>query len=1017
MTAMMARHASTFILVAALLAIAGAVAAIGLPVGLFPQVSFPRIVVDIKSGDRPADTTALLVTRPLEEAIRAVPGVDRVRSETSRGEAQVSIDFGWGRDMIAATLLVDAAVAKALPELPAGTRYDVRRMDPTVFPIISYALQGEGVSPVALKDLAQYRIAPLLAAIPGLAHVDVQGGETAEIQVEWDAHVLASKGLTQTDLVTAIAAANQIQAVGRLQDHNKLYLVVANHALKSVRDIASIPIVNAAGGRMSVGDVAKVGDGFAPQWTRVTEDGRPAVLFNVYEQPDGNAVQIAASVRQRLASLPLPSGVTLTNWYDQSELVTASAASVRDAIAIGLLLAAAVLLLFLRNLRLVLVTIIVVPAILAVTVLCLRLAGLGFNIMTLGGMAAAVGLVIDDVMVMIEHVARRSVEAQAKRADAAHGVVFRAAREFIVPLTGSSLATLIVFVPLAFLEGVTGAFSRALSITMGSALLVSWVMAAIVLPAIVTQWVKPHQWRHRPSWLDRALERIHGLTFRSIYRYPLGAVAVMIVVTALGILAYIHVPTGFMPEADEGGFVLDYYSAPGTSLLETDRQIARVEQILRMNRNVATFSRRLGTGLGGDLGQSYHGDFFVKLKPDHALSTADVMNDVRENVLHAVPGIQVEVAQLMEDLIGDLTAVPQPVEVKLYGDDERALIPLADKVADALRHIPGLVDVKNGAQVAGDALDIQFHDDAIAAEGTTVDAVSQAVAAALSGTVATALPGSTKALGVRVVMSGARAWRIEDLKALSIRAADGHIFPLSRVADLHTVAGQPQITREDLQNMVPVTARIDQGGIGAAVALVRAQLDRPGMLPAGTRYELGGLYQQQQVAFAGLQKVFGAALAAEFVLLMFLYRRAWIAFVVMATSVLSTSAVFLGLWLAGVDLNVTAMMGLTMVLGIGTEMAIFLVSEYQAIGMRTGWRSAIHRAVRNRLRPITMTTLAAILTLLPLVLAIGQGSDLQQPLAIAIVAGLLLQYPMVLIVLPVLIGHIGKRMSLSPSRS
>lgn len=1014
MTGMLARHSHTFILVAVLLAIAGAVAAFGLPVGLFPQVSFPRIVVDIHAGDRPADATALLVTRPLEDAIRAVPGVDSVRSETSRGEAQVSIDFGWGRDMVAATLLVDAAVAKVLPGLPPGTGYDVRRMDPTVFPIISYALRSDALSPVALRDFAQYRIAPLLAAIPGLAHVDVQGGETAEIQVEADAHVLASRGLTQADLVSAIAAANQIQAVGRLQDHNKLYLVVANHPLKDARDIASVPLVNAGGGRMSVGDVAKVSNGFAPQWIRVTEDGRPAVLFDVYEQPDGNAVQIAAAVRQRLASLPLPPGVTLTNWYDQSELVTASAASVRDAIAIGLLLAGGVLFLFLRNGRLVMVTMIVVPAILAVTVLCLKLLGLSFNIMTLGGMAAAVGLVIDDVMVMIEHIARRSLEAQDEHAGSMANVVFRAAREFIVPLSGSSLATLIVFVPLAFLQGVTGAFSRALSITMGSALLVSWAMTAILVPAVVTRLVRHDQWQHRVSWLDEAMHRWHGRVFALAYRRPLVAAAAVILVVAAGIAAYLHVPTGFMPEADEGGFVLDYYSAPGTSLTETDREIAQVEQILRMNRNVETFSRRLGTGLGGDLGQSYHGDFFVRLKPGHPLATADVMNDVRENVLHAVPGVQVEVAQLMEDLIGDLTAVPQPVEVKLYGDDEKALIPLADKVAGALGHIPGLVDVKNGAQVAGDAIDIEFHDAAIAAEGTTVDAVSQAVSAALSGTIATALPGATKALGVRVAMPGSRTWRIENLDALPVRSADGHVFPLSRVATLHKVAGQPQITREDLQNMVPVTARIDEGGIGAAVQRVRALLDRPGMLPTGVRYELGGLYQQQQVAFAGLQKVFGAALAAEFVLLMFLYRRAWLAFLVMLTSLLSTSAVFTGLWLAGVDLNVTAMMGLTMVLGIGTEMAIFLASEYQAIGARTGWRSAIHRAVRNRVRPITMTTLAAILTLLPLVMALGQGSDLQQPLAIAIVAGLLLQFPMVLVVLPVAIGQSSRR---RPGRS
>lgn len=994
----LARHAATLVLLAIMLAIMGAVAALNLPVGLFPQVSFPRIVVDLSAGDRPAETTSLLVTRPVEDAIRSIPGVNSVRSETSRGEAQISVDFGWGRDMIASTLLVDAAIASTIPDLPAGTRYDVRRMDPTVFPIISYALRGDGMSPVALRDFAQYRIAPMLASVPGLARVDVQGGQVAEIEVEVDPHALASRGLTASDVTTAIAAANQVNAVGRIQDHHKLFLVVANGPVSDARAVASIPLANAGGGRTTVGDVANVHSGVAPDWTRVAEDGRPAVLLNVFEQPDGNAVQIAAAVRAKLKGLPLPPGITLKKWYDQSELVTASAGSVWEAIAIGLILAAVVLFAFLRSMRLVAIVFIAVPAILAGTILCLSVAGLSFNIMTLGGMAAAVGLVIDDVMVMVEHMARRVAAADGRRYD---GVIYEAASEFIVPLSGSSLATLIVFVPLAFLDGVTGAFSRALSITMGAALVASWIVTAFVVPPLAARFSRPRSWVHVPARWERAFARAHGHVVRVAFRRPWLVGALVASTFIVGIVAYMHVPTGFMPEADEGGFVLDYYTAPGTSIIETEREVAQIESLLRMNKDIDTFSRRLGTGLGGDLGQSYHGDFFIKLKTGHDTPTIDVMNDVRDRILHNVPGVQVEVAQLMEDLIGDLTAVPQPIEVKLYGDDVAALLPLADRIASAMARVPGLVDVKSGAQLAGDALEVRVNPVAAAAEGVTVQAVSQAISDGLVGVIATELPSATKSIGVRVAGAGSPSWRIANLVAFPIRSADGHMFPLSRVASVVPVAGQPQITREDLQAMVPVTARIEHGGIKSAVARVRAVLGKPGVLPPGVRYELGGLYQQQQIAFTGLKKVFAAAMGAEFLLLMFLYRRARIALLVIVGSLVSASAVFAGLWIAGVDLNVTAMMGLTMVLGIGTEMSIFLVSEYMAIGSRLGWRSAMRRAVRNRLRPITMTTLAAILTLLPLVLALGQGADMQQPLAVAIVAGLLLQFPVVLVALPV----------------
>lgn len=1001
----LSRHARTLLLFAVALAVAGAVAAWSLPVGLFPQVAFPRIVVDLDAGDRPADTMALLVTRPVEEAIRTVPGVEGVRSETSRGAAQVSVDFGWGRDMIASTLLVDAAIARAVPSLPPGVTYDVRRMDPTVFPIVSYALRSDSVSPARLRDLAQFRIAPALASVRGLSRVDVQGGDTPEIQVEADPRQLAAHGLAVDDLVSAITGANVVRAVGRVQDRNKLFLTLVDQPMQGTRDIGAIVVRRTDAGWVHVSDVATVRMGVEPQWTRVAEDGRPAVLFNVFEQPDGNAVAIAAEVRARLARLALPQGVTLRKWYDQSELVTDAAASVRDAIAIGLLLAALVLWGFLRNWRIVGIALIVVPATLAVTVLLLRAMGMSFNIMTLGGMAAAVGLVIDDVMVMVEHLAHRA--SRVAKGDVASGM-FAAAREFLPPLSGSSAATLIVFVPLAYLDGVTGAFSRALSITMACALAVSWAMTAFIVPYLTSRWLDVSRWKDPAAGRARGLVRWHGAAYRASVRRPWLTALAVVLLLAAGLFAATQVPTGFMPDADESGFVLDYYTAPGTSLPESERQVAQIETILRARHDVETFSRRLGTGLGGDLGQSHHGDMFVRLVRDHDLPTRDVMDDVRESILRNVPGVEVETAQLMEDLIGDLTAVPQPIEVKLYGDDETVLRATATQVADKLAHTDGLVEVQSGVRIAGDALDIRLDHDAAAAEGVSADFVARTVSDALDGVVATSLPMATRAVGVRVSMPDARHWRIADLADVPVRAPDGHVLPLRRVATLTPVSGQAQITREDLQTMVPVTARIDRGGMDAAVARVKAVLAQPGVLPAGTRYELGGLYAQQQTAFAGLRKVFAAAILAEFLLLMLLYRSMWLSALVMTGSLLSASGVFLALWLTGVDLNVTAMMGLTMVVGIGTEMAIFLVSEYVARRRTATPVAALRRAVRLRVRPISMTTFAAILTLLPLALAIGRGSGIQQPLAIAIVGGLIVQYPLVLLGLPVAIGAVER---------
>jgi multidrug efflux pump subunit AcrB len=996
------RHARSIILMAIALAVAGAVSAISLPVGLFPQVAFPRIVVDLDAGSRPADQTALLVTRPVEEAIRTVPGVLDVRSASSRGASQISVDFGWGRDMVSSTLLVDAAISQILPALPAGVTYDVRRMDPTVFPIISYALLSDKLSPTALRDLAQYQIVPLLSSIPGLARVGVQGGETAEVEVLADPHRLASYGLGMTDLSDALAKANVLQAVGQLQDNHKLYLVTADHSLSTTVSVADVVVRSDPAGIVRVRDVASVQDGVVPQWIRVVEDGKPAVLFNVYEQPDGNAVQVARAVQAKLAGFMLPAGVRMVNWYDQSELVIQSAGSVRDAVLIGLVLAALVLILFLRSWRVTLVAILVVPATLATAVLVLSLLGMSFNIMTLGGIAAAVGLLIDDVIVMVEHIARRA-GAPAAGGVAGDAAVLPASREFLRPLTGSSLATLIVFLPLSFLSGVTGAFSQALSITMAAALAISYLMAAFVVPVLARRLVDFDRWRD-PGGDDGWLARQHGRLLDRLFARPWLFAVALVPLLVLGWFAYNAVPTGFMPAVDEGGFVMDYFTPAGTSLTESSREVAEIDAMLGATPEVATFSRRLGTGLGGDLGESYHGDYFVRLKPNHARSTPDVMAAVLAEVQAKVPGVQVELAQLMEDLIGDLTAVPQPIEIKLYATDPTVLIPQAEKIASAIAKVGGVVEVKSGVKLAGDALDLQIDPVRAGIEGVAPDDISRAVDSALTGVVATQLPLTTKTVGVRVRLPDALQLRQTALAGLPIRAADGHVFPLQRVASLVPVTGQPEISRDNLQPMIAVTGRIEGRGIGAAVGDVRRVLAQPGMLNAGVRYELGGLYQQQQIAFAGLARVFAAALVAEFILLLFLYEQLWLPVIIISCSLLSTTAVFTALWITGVELNITALMGMTMIIGIGTEMAIFYVSEYTELAHPMGARRALRQASRNRLRPITMTTLAAILTLMPLALALGQGAAIQQPLAISIIAGLLLQFPLVLLAMPVLIG-------------
>lgn len=995
------RHQRSLLVLLVLLVGGGIAFGLRLPVALFPRIDFPRVVVTLDAGDRPAEEMAALLTYPVETALRAIPAVRSVRSTTSRGSADISVSFAWGTDMVAATLQAEATLAQVMPGLPAGTSTEIRRMDPTVFPVIAYSLTSPLRGGTALYDLAYYRLRPLLSTVDGVAGVSVLGGAPEEIHVVSSPAKLERFRLTVDDVAAALSASSVVDAAGVLEDEYKLYLVLTDARPESLDDVANIVLRSGDSGVVRLEDVATVGYAPAPRRTVVRADGREAVLFQVYQQPGGNTVRIARDIKALLASSRdlLPGDVALANWYDQSDLINASAASVRDAVLLGVLLAMAVLYLFLRDGRITAIAALVVPAVLAATTMILGALGQSFNLMTLGGMAAAVGLVIDDTIVMIEHIARRLEEGVARE----RGGLVGAAMEFTRPLVGSSAATVVIFTPLAFLGGVTGAFFRALSLTMATALGLSFFVAWLGVPLLAERLMRLRDAQRAEGGPAGRVARGYARLMRGLLRRPALLLLLVLPLVALGVLGHRRTGSGFMPATDEGGFILDYRAAPGTSLAETDRLLAQVDAILQDTPEVATSSRRTGVQLGGGLTESNEGDYFVRLVPPPRRGIEAVMDDVRARVEATVPGLSIEMAQLMEDLIGDLTAVPQPIEIKLFADDGLTLYALAPTIAARLATVPGVVDVQDGVVLAGDALRIRVDRDRAALEGVDPSAVAQMLTDLVSGAVATSLPRGDKMIDVRVwIPPDARA-SVRDLGLLLLRAPDGHRFPVRRIASIERVSGQPQIMREDLKRMAAVTGRISGRDLGSTLRDVKALLAEPGLVPAGVYWRLGGLYAQQQIAFRGLLAVLLVAVMLVFLVLLLLYERFRIALGMLATTALALAAVYVGLWLSHTEVNIASMMGLTMIVGIVTEVSIFYVTEYRERGEIASPRERLIQAGVNRLRPIAMTTLAAILALLPLALGLGHGAGMLQPLAIAIEAGLIAQLPLVLVVLPVLL--------------
>lgn len=1002
MTGWLRGHVRSLLLAFILLTAAGLLSAARMPVSLFPRIDFPRIAVSVEAGDRPADEMAAQVTRQVEQALRGVPGVVAIRSTSSRGSAEVSVTFNWGADMVAATLQAESAINAILPDLPAGTRFEARRMDPTIFPVLGLALTGPGTDLTKLRDFADLELRPVVASVEGVANVEVLGGREKEYQVLADPARLQALGLSIEDLSRILSANNVVVAAGRLEDRHRLYLVLAENRISGLADIQATVVKSGETGIVPLSAVAEVRVAETPQWTRVTAQGRDAVLLNVRQAPGANSVQLVKAVREKIKELApqTPPGVKIDTFYDQTELVSAAAASVRDAILIGALLAGLVVFLFLRSWRVTLIIALLLPAVLASTAVLLGLMGMSFNMMTLGGMAAAVGLVVDDAVVMLEHVMRR---LQERRRGAASGLpALDGAAEMLRPLMGSTFATVVIFLPLAFLSGVTGGFFKALAVTMSAALILSLLFALLVAPLLADRWLKDADAdaaEKTAGPLGRLGERYGRLLERGLARPGTVALTIVVVAAALGALAFTRLPTGFIPKMDEGGFVLDYLAPPGTSLTETDGLLRQAEAIIRAAPEVDSYSRRTGAQLGGGLTEADEGDFFIHLKTKRSRGVEAVMTDVRDRIQAQVPGLQIETVQLMEDVIGDLTAVPQPIEVKLFSNDPTALADAAPRVAKALEGVKGLAEVQDGQRLAGDAIVVRTDRPAAALEGLNPDAVTTQLQKLIGGEVIGQVREGEKLVGVRVWTPGTLRDRVEALSKLRLQAPDGHDLPLSRIARVSVEQGQPQITRENLQPFTPVTARLEGRDMGSAMKDVRKTVAALS-LPANVRVEYGGLYAEQQKSFRDLAVVFVAALLLVALLLLYLFENIAATASVLAVVLTSAAAVFVGLWLTGAELDISAMMGLTMVIGIVGELAIFYVAELDP--SRRPTREDLIGAGQARLRPIVMSALIAILALAPLALGIGRGSEMQKPLAIAIISGLLAGAPLVLLLLPMI---------------
>jgi CzcA family heavy metal efflux pump len=1010
-----ATHNATAIMFITLaLCLGGVFAALKMPSSVFPQTSFPRCVILIDNGVMPADEMMATITRPIEEAMKDVPGAAFVRSATGRGSAEVSVFFNWQADMIQSELYVNSRLAQIRSTLPATATAVVWRLTFSAFPIIGVSLISPTRDIAALWETARYDIKPRFLRVPGVARVDLVGGRTPEYHVIVDPLRLNGAQLSLAQVTDALIKTNLVSPTGMHEENHTLYLTVVDGRVHDIDEIEAVTVGVVNGRPLRLKDFARVERQQEPAFNVVTAEGVNAVLLNVRSQPEGSTLDIADGLKTVMGALQrdLPPDMKLAFFYDQSLLVRASVQSVWEAILFGLVLSICIIYVFLRSWGTTLIAIVVIPVTVLVTLLAMRLAGLSFNLMTLGGIAAAIGLVIDDAIVVVEAIYAK-VAAGLPRLEAIHTAV----GEIFRPLVGSTLTPVVVFIPLAFLDGITGVFFRALALTLVVSLLTSLLLAVTLTPSLAAWFIRD---RARPEHGDvpapdeggfilRRIIRLYEAGLRIALRYRWLTLIGCGVVLGAGVFIYGNLKSDFLPPMDEGAFVIDYHTPYGTSLTETNRQLLQAEEILRATPEVESYSRRTGARLALAIAEPNTGDFLVKLKPNRTRHTQDVIAELRAKFNAAVPGTQWDFPGILTDLIGDLIGSPEPIEVKLFSTDVELLKKTARDVAEQLKQITGVVDVFDGLVFTGPTLSVKVRSLTSQRFGLSPADVATAVNTAMIGQTASSVLEGDRVVNIRVRVDGASIGEVASLRELPLRTADGNLVKLSQVADIVETPGQLELRREDLRQDVAVTARLEGRDLGGAMAEIRGKLAADASLPSGM-VEFGGLYQQQQESFRNLLLVLVMAILLVFTVLLIEFGSFREPIAIVFGAVLALFGTIVALWLTDTTLNVVSFLGAIIGVGIVAKNGILmldLVDHLRAEGLSL--EEALVRSGRRRLRPVLMTSLAAALGMLPLAYGIGSGADMLKPLAIAVIGALCMSVLLSLIATPVAFRLLTRR--------
>lgn len=973
-----------------------------LQTALFPEITFPKIKIIADAGQQPVKKMMITVTRQLENAIKQVPDLQRIRSTTSRGTCEISAFMDWNTNIDISKQRIESKINEIKNTLPPDIQISVERMNPSIMPITGFSLESKTRSPIEMKLLAMYTIKPFLSQVDGVSEIRVIGGKSKEYWMVLNVQKMSTLGITPDMINTALSQTNFIKSNGYLSDYRLLYLTVTDAVVSSKEQLNDIVISNNGKRIILLKDIAEVQIQEAKEYIKINANGQDGILLAVMKQPNANLIELSKKMDEKLKLLKkiIPKDVTIHPFYVQADFVNDSIKSVTDSLFMGLGLAILVAIIFLRSFKASSVILITIPVILCLAVICLYAIGQTLNIMTLGALAAAIGLIIDDAIVVVEQIHRTHEEYPD---EPSNSLVKKAIHYLFPAMVGSSLSTIVIFLPFVLMSGVAGAYFKVMTNTMIITLVCSFFVTWIALPVIYLLFTRnSHEPGKKKKIISHSVPRQKWVGFFITKPY-----LSFIIIAALGFSIYIIYPkleTGFLPEMDEGSIVLDYSSPPGTSLEETDRMLREVEKIIVKTPEVDAYSRRTGTQMGFFITEPNRGDYLIQLKKKRNKTTEEVISIIRKQIESTQPALRIDFGQVIGDILGDLMTSVQPIEVKIFGSDQATLQALSKKVENIISKVPGTADVFDGVVIAGPSINIEPNYSAMAQYGITASNLQFQMQSSLEGNLVGSVYDKEQLSNLRLIYPGSKTLSVADINKTPIFLPNGKLHPINQLASVHINSGDAEIQREDLQSMGVVTARLENRDLGSTIKDIQKAINSNIVLPQGYAIVYGGSYADQQQSFKELLIILISSSLLVFGVILFLFKDFRIALIILLIAVLGISGSYMGLYFTGIALNVGSYTGLIMIVGIIGENAIFTFLQFrESLKTSNNVDEALIYSISTRLRPKLMTALGAIIALLPIAMGIGTGAQLHQPLAIAVIGGFIIALPLLLIVLPSLI--------------